>query len=672
MKTMTSGRPWVKRWATAAAAACFIGCAATGASAQTTTEEMKRMSLADLLQLDVTTVNRGPEPIGRVPAAIHVITQDDIRRSGALSIPEALRLAPGMQVARIDAGTWSIGMRGFADRLARSMLVLIDGRAVYSPLFAGTYWETQDVLLEDVDRIEVIRGPGGTLWGANAVNGIINIITRTAGATQGALATAGGGNQDRGFVGARYGGSAGTAWNYRIYGKGQDRAAEFHPDDLDYDGFSMAQGGFRADWTPAADRVVTIQGDVYSGTLGSRPTVTTYSPPYAVTENRDSPLSGANLLARWSRPLAGRGRFQLQAFYNRTNRDEVPVGEDRDTADVDFQHTPPAAGRHQLVWGLGYRVTSGRIDAIAPTAFEPPTRTDSLYSGFVQDEIRLLPDRLQLVLGAKLEHNNYSGVEFQPGVRLAYLPDPDDTLWFAVTRAVRVPSRVETDYTTSSLLNASIPYFVRLQPNPDFTPERLVAYEAGYRVRPDSRFYLSFAGFYNSLDDVLSAEILTPFAEPAPDPVRLIAPVTFGNGLEGDSYGAEVSADVRPSRWWRWTASYSYVRIQLSKQPGSQDGSQERRNEGLSPRHQLQAQTSFDLPGHWSLDGLARYVSDLPAGPIPSYATVDARLAWQVTPRLELALVGQDLAQAEHVEWTSSGGNIGIQRSAYVKITWRQ
>ena len=662
----------MRRWARGAAAGCCVVGAATVAAAQTTTEEMKRMSLADLLQLDVTTVSRGPEPIGRVPAAIHVIRQDDIRRSGALSIPEALRLAPGMQVARINAGTWSIGMRGFADRLARSMLVLIDGRAVYSPLFAGTYWETQDVLLEDVERIEVIRGPGGTLWGANAVNGIINIITKTAGATQGTLATAGGGNQDRGFVGARYGGSAGTAWNYRIYGKAQDRASEFHPDDLDYDGLSMAQGGFRADWTPAGGRVVTVQGDVYNGTLGSRPTVTTYTPPYAVTENRDSPLSGANLLTRWSGPLAGGGRFQLQAFYARTNRDEVPVSEDRDTADVDFQHTPPAAGRHQLVWGLGYRVTSGRITAIAPTAFVPPTRTDNLYSGFVQDEIRLLPERLQLVLGAKLEHNNYSGVEFQPGVRLSFKPDQDDTLWFAVTRAVRVPSRVETDYTTSSLLNASVPFFVRLQPNPDFTPERLIAYEAGYRMRPDSRLYLSFAGFYNHLEDVLSTEVLTPFAEPASNPERLIAPVTFANGLEGDSYGAEVSADGRPSPWWRWTANYSYVRIQMSKQPGSLDGSQERRNEGLSPRHQIQAQTSFDLPGQWSLDGLARYVSELPAGPVPSYATVDARLAWQVTARMELALVGQDLAQAQHVEWTSSGGNIGIQRSAYIKITWRQ
>jgi iron complex outermembrane recepter protein len=662
---------WMRRL-TSGALAYFAVCAATQATAQTTPEQMKRMSLAELLQLDVTTVSRGPEPVGQVPAAIHVITQDDIRRSGALSIPEVLRLAPGMQVARIDAGTWAIGVRGFADRLARSMLVLIDGRAVYSPLFAGTYWETQDVLLEDVDRIEVIRGPGGTLWGANAVNGIINIITKPAGATQGALASAGGGNQDRGFVGVRYGGTDGKAWNYRVYGKAQDRAAEFHPGDLDYDGLRMAQGGFRADWTPEGGRVVTIQGDVYKSTLGSRPTVTSYTPPYAFTENRDSPLSGANVLTRWSGPITGRGRFQLQAFYARTNRDELPVSENRDTADVDFQQTPPAWGQHQLVWGLGYRVTSGRITAVAPTEFIPPTRTDNLYSGFVQDDIRLIPGRLQLTLGAKLEHNNYSGVEFQPAVRLALLPDPDDTLWVAVTRAVRVPSRVETDYTTIGLINPDIPQFVRLLPNPDFVPERLVAYEAGYRVRPDSSMLFSISGFYNRLDDVLSTEVLPPFAEPAQSPVRLIAPVTFGNGLDGDSYGAEFSTDVRPAAWWRATANYSYLRIRMQRKPDSRDGPQVRRNEGLSPRHQVQVQTAFDLPGQWSLDGLARYISDLPAGPISSYATVDARLAWQVTPRLELALVGQDLAQSHHVEWPSSGGNVGIQRSGYIKVTWRQ
>ena len=641
-------------------------------AAQTSTQDLKRMSLEDLLNVDVTTVSRGPEPTMRVPAAVYVITQDDIRRSGATSLPEALRLAPGVQVARINAGTWAIGMRGFADRLARSMLVLIDGRAVYSPLFAGTYWETQDTLLEDVDRIEVIRGPGGTLWGANAVNGIINIITRSARESAGVVASVGGGSHDRAFVGARYGGSAGAAWDYRVYGKAIDRGPHFHPAGLDYDGLRLGQGGFRADWSPADGRVVTIQGDVYTARLGQRPTVTSYTPPFAEASDLNAPLSGGNLLARWAGQVGQEARFQLQAFYARTNRDERPVRENRDTFDVDFQQTPPAWGSHQLVWGMGYRATSGRITATPPTAFVPESRTDSIYSAFLQDEIGLLPDRVRLTLGSKLEHNDYSGFAFQPGLRLLWTPTADHALWSSVTRALRTPSRVETDYTTSSLLNPAVPMFVRLLPNPEFAPEELVAYEAGYRLRPASSVFVSFSAFYNQLDDVLSTEALPAFQEPAANPARVIVPVTFGNGLHGSSYGTEISTDVRATDWWRWTANYSYVRIQLSRKPGSLDASQERRNEGLSPRHQLQLQSSVDLPGGWSLDALARHVSELPAGPVPAYTTADVRLSWQVTPQLELAVSGQDLADDRHVEWPSAGGNIGIRRSVFAGLTWRR
>jgi iron complex outermembrane receptor protein len=655
------------RIVTIAAALCAAGVP-TGAQ---TIEELKRLTLEELLRVDVTTVSRVPEPTMSVPAAVYVITGDDIRRSGAVSLADVLRHAPGVQVARLGAGTWAIGVRGFADRLARSMLVLIDGRPVYSPLFAGTYWETQDTLLEDVDRIEVIRGPGGTLWGANAVNGIISIITKSARETTGLVATAGGGSQERARVGFRYGAAAGTRWHYRVYGNGLDRQPHFRPDGREFDGFRIGQGGFRAEWAPDEARTFTLLGDVYRASLGQRASIASFQPPYVEIAERRAPLSGGHVTARWNGPLST-GRVQLQTFYARTNRDELPVSERRDTVDVDFQHQPAAWASHQLTWGAGYRATSGRIRAVAPTAFLPERRTDQLATAFVQDEIRIAPERVRLTLGTKVEHNDYSGAEVQPGARLLFTLDSNRTVWAAVTRAVRTPSRVETDYTTAALLDPAIPMFVRLLPNPDFRPERLLAYELGYRSRPRPTLYVSAAGFYNRFNDVLSTEILGPVADPADAPERLIIPVMFANGLDGDSYGGEISADARLTPWWRLLGNYSYVRIQLTKKPGSRDGSQERRNEGQSPRHQVQLQSSLDLTGAWSLDAFVRHISELPAAAVNAYTTVDLRLGWLITPHLELAVVGHDLGQARHVEWSGDGVNTAIRRSGFVSLTIRR
>jgi iron complex outermembrane receptor protein len=365
--------------------------------------------------------------------------------------------------------------------------------------------------------------------------------------------------------------------------------------------------------------------------------------------------------------------MQLQTFYTRTDRDERPVSETRDTFDLDFQHALPTAGRHQIVWGAGYRVTSGRIDATAPSEFVPARRTDNLYTGFVQDEITLAAGRMRLTLGSKFERNDYSGAEAQPGVRFLWTPDANRTFWAAATRAVRTPSRVETDYRTMSVVDPAVPVFVRLVPNPSFAPEKLTAYELGYRLRPASTIYLSFAGFYNRHRDILGTDILPAVAEPLPAPARVVIPVQFANGLEGHSYGGEVTGDARLAPWWRWTMNYSYVLIQLSRQPGSLDGSQERRNEGLSPRHQVQLHSSIDLPGRWSLDGFVRYISALRAGPVPAYAAANVRLAWQVTPAFEVSFVGQDLGGDPHDEWAGgSGTTIGIRRSGHVALTWRR
>lgn len=636
-------------------------------------EELKRLTLDELMKVEISTVTRQPETIDRLPAAVFVITGDDIRRSGAQSIPEALRLAPGMQVARIDSARWSVGMRGFADRLARAMLVLIDGRAVYSPLFAGTYWETQDVLLEDVERIEIIRGPGGTLWGANAVTGIINIVTKSARMTRGWLVTAAaGGPVERASTAVRYGGSAGAGGDFRVYVKGFNRGAAQRPGgSFATDDWWATQIGARADWDSSSRRTFTLQTDLYRAALGQRVALAGYEPPFSETISKDAPLWGANVLARWTESVSPTTRLQVQTYYDRTSRDETPVAETRDTFDMDLQMSHRRWARNSLVWGAGVRLTSGRIDAVGLSSIVPVRRTDRLFSAFAQNEVRLVGESLMATVGAKLEHNDYSGAEIQPSVRVAWTPERRHSLFAAVTRAVRTPSRVETDYTTTSLNSPAVPSFVRLLPNPDFESEELVAYEVGYRVTPARTVFVTATAFYNQHDDVLSTELATPFVETdGPGPPRLILPVSFRNGLYGDSRGAEVTADVRLRPWWRVTANYSFLMIEMHEDEGANDVSQEVRYERSNPRHQVQATAAIDAGRGVSVDWSFRYISALRTGNVPAYATSTIRLGWQVRPGVELAVVGRDLHERAHTEWL--GSPVQIQRSAFVQVTVRR
>ncbi|MGE3958138.1 MAG: TonB-dependent receptor plug domain-containing protein [Vicinamibacterales bacterium] len=668
MDTVTSGRCIALVGVLACACLAWPRSVHAG---QQGTADLKRMSLEQLLEIEVSTVTRRPEQTGDVPAALFVITGDDIRRSGATSLPEALRLAPGLQAAQLDGGKWATGIRGFADRLSRAMLVLIDGRAVYSPLFAGTYWEVQDLMLEDIDPIEVIRGPGGTLWGANAVNGIINIVRKPASTTQGVLASAERGTFGHVAGGARVGGqSADGTLAYRFYGRAIRRAQEYQDTGTPYAGTRTVQAGGRADWRRQDGRLLTVQGDAYRVMLGQVAVRTSYVSPFRETDVVDSPLSGGNVLARMSRAAgAGRG-FQLQAFYDRTVRRETPIGEVRDTVDLDYQQTERPWGRHRLAFGGGYRVTSGLIAAVAPSAILPPRRTDNLFTAFLQDEIRLAGDRLRASLGTKVEHNAYSGFVAQPSARLLWSPAADHTVFVSVTRAARTPSRVETDYTTTSLSNPAMPSFVRLVPNPGFRPETLVAYEAGYRVRPGARAYLTVSTFYNRLDDVLSTEFVRSYSETvAPGPPHTVLEVMFRNGLFGHAYGAELTADVRPIEIVRGTVNYAWSRTVVTRDPGAIDVSQERRYEGITPRHQFQAQAAVDLPFRLALDVSLRHVSALAAGPVAAYTTASVRLGWQASERVEIALVGQDVNRARHQEWP---GGLLVQRSVVLKATFRQ
>ena len=645
-----------------------LAASAAPASGQHPPSDLGAMTLEELMDVQVTTVTRSPERAMSVPAAIHVITSEDIERSGATSLPELLRLAPGMQVARIDAGLWAIGTRGFADRLARSMLVLVDGRAVYSPLFAGTYWETQDLVLDDIERIEVIRGPGGTLWGSNAVNGIVSIVTKAARETQGPLVAAAVGSEDRFQGTARYGGSLGDNGFLRGYVTGFDRASQFNTGEIDYDSWRMVQSGFRLDSELGESRRLTLQGDAYTSRVGHFVRATSLTPPFLDVRADEVPLRGANLLGRLAGPVGDRFDVQLQTWYDWTDREEYPVSETRETFDVDLQLRHDL-GTHDLAWGLGYRYSTDEIATVPTTSL--PSGSEALVSGFVQDEIALASDRLRLTLGAKLEHNRYSGLEIQPSARAVWLVNPSNSWWAAVTRAVRRPSRVERSYATTSILDPTGPAFVRLLPNPDFEPERLLAYETGYRMRPSERTYFTLSAFYNQWDELLSTELGEVFQE-APPP-RTIYPVSFENGIDGTTFGVEVTADVRPLPRWRWIATYSLLRVEMTPEPGSTDITQESRYEGGSPRHQVRMRNSLDLPGGISLDWHLRYVSELPDVDIPEYATSDVRLAWLLTEGLELEAVGRNLHDAHHPEWPgeSGGANVEIERSLYVGFTWR-
>ncbi len=635
---------------------------------------LTHLSLDQLGSIEVTTLSKEPVSVSRTPAAIYVITQEDIRRSGATTIPEVLRLAPGVEVARIDSNKWSLGVRGFGSNLSRSVLVLIDGRSVYTPLFAGVFWDVQDVLPEDIDRIEVIRGPGGTIWGANAVNAVINIITKSAKDTRGTLLSTGGGSVDQGFIGFRYGGGKGRNFNYRIYGKAFTRGPEFHPNKRQFDDWRMGQTGFRTDWELRHRDTLTLQGDLYNGDAGQSAAVTTYSPPLVTIVEQNAELSGGNLLVRWRRVLGEASDVQVQAYYDRTNRHQATFAESRDTFDIDFIHRLSLPLHQDFLWGLGARFSTGNSPQVVPTlVFTPSQLTDKLYSIFVQDEVPIVKNHLQLTLGTKILHNIYTGFEVQPGTRLLWTPNSRETVWAAITRGVRTPSRIEEAEQLTRLFAANPLTFGRGIGDGKFFSEQLIGYEAGYRnvVRPT--FYVDITTFYNNYDHLLSLEPGTPFSETSPPPAHLVVPFLRRNGLLGATSGIEIAPDWRPTRRWRLEGSYSYLHMDLKRRADSLDSSNVRLTEGSSPHHQAVIQSFLDLGKNVEFDQTYRFVSALPAQRVAGYGTADVRMGWHFSRYLDLSLVGQNLFQPHHAEFGGDPGSlVGIERSIYVKITWQK
>jgi iron complex outermembrane receptor protein len=633
----------------ALAAAVLLVCASAPVRTQEealAATDLKSLSLEELMEIDVTSVSRRTESSLRAAAAVTVITGDEIRRSGVNSLPEALRLANPLHVAQANGRGWSVSARGFAQSTANKMLVLIDGRSVYTPLFSGVFWDVQDVLLEDVDRVEVIRGPGATLWGANAVNGVINIITKKAADTQGGLALAGAGNEERGFGAARWGGELGGRGHYRIYGKLLDRDALVlsRSGGDPRDDRRLGQGGFRTDLKTAAGDGLTIQGDVYAGRVGE-------------PLRDDSNVDGGNLVGRWSRQLSERSGMEMQVYWDRSHR-HIPnlFEEHRDTWDMDLQQDVRLGTRHALLWGLGYRHTRDRVGNSREVAFLPSRRAQDLFSAFVQDEISLRDDQLRVTVGTKLEHHESVGLEVQPNLRFSLALSDRRVLWGAVSRAVRSPTRLDEDVVFYSPVNGA----EIVRGSRDFVSEELLAWELGYRIQLRPELNLDFATFFNDYDNLRSQEFQPNGG----------FPIVLGNRSNAETWGLEARANWQPVARWRVYASYALLEEEFTLDPGSRDpvGG---RAEADDPRNRLMLRSYLDLPGGFELDTWLRYIDELSFSRVPSYTELNVHLGWRASRSLELALIGQNLLHEEHVEFgAASPAQEAVQRSLYGKVTW--
>lgn len=636
---------------------------------QTNTEPLKQLSLAELGNVEVTTTSKEPEQIWKTSAAIYVLTQEDIRRSGATSIPEVLRLVPGVEVARINSNVWSVGIRGFGSSFSKSVLVLIDGRSVYTPLFAGVDWEMQNVMLEDVERIEVIRGPGGTIWGSNAVNGVINIITRSAKNTRGSYASTSSGNISQNESGVRYGAGHGNNMAYRAYAMGFGRMPEFHSDGDNYDAWQLGQAGFRTDSQLTDRDTLTVQGDLFKGSVGQQVGIGSYSPPAQLNLDGTQDVSGGNLLARWQRKFSNTSDLQVQAYYDRTHRLGPQVGETRNTFDIDILHHFVLQNRNEIIWGFGARWSPSDIIQTVPTVdFTPHHQDDNIFSAFVQDQIAIVQNKLWLTLGSKFEHNIFTGWENEPSGRVLWTPTSHQTLWGAVTRAIRTPSRIDEDLQLTGFVSTPPPIYVCICDNAKFVSETLLGYEAGYRRLLGSRFYLDFAAFHNKYNDLTSYGAASIAFTTTPPPLAILISLPFANGIMGSTNGGEFSPEWKATRWMELKATYSYVTMDLEDKPTHTKTGYVSTYEGSSPHNEATAQIMFNLPRGFEFDPTYRYVGALPALAVNAYQTADARLGWHFAKQFDLSITGQNLLQPRHAE----SGSVLVQRSAYAQITWRR
>ncbi len=632
--------------------ACLIG---QGPSAAAASKAITDFSLEELLETEVVSAARSSRPLSQTPAAIFVIDQEDIRRSTAQHVPELLRMVPGVEVARIDAHTWAITARGFNGALANKLLVMIDGRSVYTPLYAGVYWDAQDLVLEDIERIEVIRGPGGSLWGSNAINGVINIITKHTSRTQGLLATAGGGDEFQEGV-LRYGGKAGEELTYRGYGKFFNHDSTGSANDAWY----LGHGGFRTDWQKDAENHFTLQGHYYNGEEDIRISEVTPTSPFIRTVNEDQSLAGGNVILRWDHLFEDKSSGSLQTYFDYRKRDQSTFEEIRYTWDIEWKHQFFWGERQEIVWGAGYRLQADETTGSFSAFFEPEDRITHLYQAFLQDTVTLVHDHLWFTAGVKVEKNDFSGFEIQPTARLAWNPHPEHTLWAAFSRAVRIPSRFDHDLGINSWLTPGV-VLARLRGDPNKDSETLLAYEAGYRMQPHERVSFDTAFFYNVYDNLTTFLTGTSFGENG----YTVLPVYFDDHAEAETYGAEVSMMTELAPWWRVKTAYTFLEMQIH---ASADPFGVAENEeGASPHHQLHIRSHLNLPYDIEFDTVFRFVSRLSGQDVPAYVEADIRVGWRPMDHVLIQVIGSNLLHGQHLEF-GSGARVEPERSVFAEV----
>jgi iron complex outermembrane recepter protein len=627
------------------------------------------LSIEELMNESVSSVSKRETKLSQSPAAIAVVTQDDIRRLGITSIPEALRWVPGLNVARSAAGQWAISARGFNSQFSNKLLVLMDGRTIYNPAFGGVFWDLQDTAMEDIERIEVIRGPGATLWGANAVNGVINIITKNAKDTQGGFVSGITGSEEQAGGTIRYGGRIGKEAYYRAYVKYFNRNNFMDSDGRETpDGWDGLRGGFRLDWQPTTRDALTLQGDYYSSHNGETTMVPAMAPPFSKSIDQRYRNTGGNVLGRWTHTFSETSELSIQGYYDHFRHGLQAVYETRDTLDFEFQHRFALGSRNTVTWGGGYRQTADEFTMAPQVSFNPPAREDQLFSAFVQDEIKLIPKRLTLILGSKFEHNDYTGFEVQPGGRLLWTPHEHHTVWASVSRAVRTPARTDSDVNFQGPVVSATPTPIgvrqNVQGNSGLHSEEVIAYELGYRTEPTRQLSLDLALFYNRYDSLIAFVPGLPELRGTWSAPYLEVPALAANASSAETYGAELAVQWRVTDKWRLAADYSL--LQMHFHPTSDV-------EGESPQQQVRLRSYLQLPWNLEFNAAFAYVDELPTQSVPAYVRMDLGFVWHPTPSLEVGVWGQNLLDEGHVEFTnfSTTRRTEVPRSVQLKVTWK-